>query len=217
MKSMLDIIIVKYNVPEVENPCILSVLKNTSGNYHLTIYDNYPYKENLGKLWNRLIKQSTADYICLLNSDTVVFPLWSDKLLKTFEMVDKVGCVGPSTDRSANLQSKDHPQDVFIDYSVYHPGWDLSGFCLLFPKKVWEEIGGFREDFGFYGQEVAFIDKMVHDGYKQIWRTDVFVHHEKGASIKKAQESGEIDEQEERKKGREMYGKLRKELNDHTT
>jgi GT2 family glycosyltransferase len=191
-------------------------MDNTEGYYHLTIYDNYPYKENLGKLWNRLIKQSTADYICLLNSDTVVTPNWIDKLLETFQRVEKVGCVGPSTDNSVNKQSKDKPEEVFVDYSLYHPGWDLSGFCLVFPKQVWEEARGFREDFGFYGQEVAFIDRIVAAGYKQIWRTDVFVHHEKGASIKKAQAAGEINEEAERAKARELFGKLRKELNGHT-
>jgi GT2 family glycosyltransferase len=211
---IVDIIIVKYNIPELEKKCIESVIKYTNNiSYHLTIYDNYVYRHNLGQLWNRLIRRSDSDYICLINPDTIVESDWLSKLLQTFNCFEEsVGCVGPSTDNSKNQQSKLKPNKDFVDFGTTFPGWVLSGFCLLFPKKVWEEVGGFPEDFGFYGQEVVFIDKIVKKGYKQIWRTDVFVHHEGGASIKKAQSLGEINELEERKKGRENYLKFREKL-----
>src|SRR3972149_10392362 len=94
-----DIIIVKYNTPELEKKCIESVMKNTDVSYHLTIFDNYPSKHNLGQLWNRLIRNSESEYICLLNSDTTVENSWLSKLLTTFNNFEKkVGCVGPSTD-----------------------------------------------------------------------------------------------------------------------
>jgi GT2 family glycosyltransferase len=209
--SITDIIIVKYNTPELEQKCIESVVKHTNVSYHLSVYDNYFFKQNLAQLWNQLIRRSFSEYICLLNSDTTVTSDWLSQLLLTF--YDKeVGCVGPSTDYSKNQQSHSKPSEIFIDFTKTFPGWTLSGFCLLFPKKVWEEVGGFPEDFGFYGQEVAFIDKIVEKGYKQIWRTDVFVHHEGGASIKKAQSLGEINEKEERQKGRENYLKFREQL-----
>lgn len=210
---MIDIIIIKYNTPELEKKCINSILETTGIPYHLTVYDNYFSKHNLGKLWNRLIDRSESDYILLLNSDTTVNKDWV-KLLEVFGNYNlgKVGCVGPSTDNSHNQQSKEYPKEIFVDFGEKYPGWVLSGFCLVFPKRVWKDVGGFPEDFGFYGQEVAFIDKLTKKGYKQIWRTDVFVHHEGGASIEKAQSSGEINELEERKKGREKYKKFREKL-----
>ncbi len=201
-----NIIVIKYDNYEVEKNCIKSVIDNTSIFYHLTIFENYPFKFNLGKLWNRLIRHSVSDYICLLNSDTIVEKFWLSRLLDAFKRIKNVGCVGPSTDNSHNPQSGERPKEAFVDFSKYE-GMCLSGFCLVFPKSVWEEVGGFPEDFGFYGQEVAFIDKIVKRGYKQIWRTDVFVKHLGGATVKK---SG-MNELKERRMARKKIAELRNE------
>jgi len=203
---MVEIIILKYNTPEFENKCVHSVIDNTEIPYHLTVFDNYPFKCNIGQLWNRLIRQSDSDYICLLNSDTIVAPEWLPKLLETFDKFETVGCVGPSTDNCGN-QQKTKVDKLFVDFSLAYLGWVLSGFCLVFPKKVWEEVNGFPEDYGFYGQEVNFVDKVVATGYKQIWRTDVFVHHEGSASAKKAEARGEYNIAEERRKANERRKK----------
>ena len=208
-KMKVDVIIVKYNTPELEEICIQSVVDNTEIPYRLTIFDNYQTKHNIGQLWNKLISESSSDYICLLNSDTKVTPKWLSKLLKTFDRVDKVGCVGPSTDNSHNQQSREKPEEVFVDFGKTYPKWCIGGFCLVFPKKVWEEVGGFPEDFGFYGQEVALVDRIMSIGYKQIWRTDVFVHHEGSASVKKAEKSGEMSETLERQLGKENCDRFR--------
>ena len=208
---MTDIIIVKYNNKKVEDDCLRSLADFTDSPYNLTVYDNFPNNHNLGKLWNDLIRKSDCENICLLNSDTEVTPGW----LKDMEEVIEdptVGCVGPSTDNCHNQQATDTPDDVLVDFAKTYPNWCLSGFCILFPKKVWETCGGFPEDFGFYGQEVALLDKMVKLGYKQMWRTDVFVHHIGSSSAKKAQEEGKMDENEERRIGGEKIREFRSKL-----
>ena len=197
MNLLVDIIIVKYNNKEVEDDCIKSVLEHTKGNYHLTIYDNYPENHNLGKLWNRLIKQSDAEYVCVLNSDTIVTEGWLEKMMESFELIEDVGVVGPSTDNARNHQA-DKVNEILIDYGKTYPNWMLSGFCLLFPKTVIEAVGGFPEDFGFYGQEVSLIKRLEDNGFKQIWRTDAFVRHVGSSSAKKAEADGEFDEKKER-------------------
>ena len=202
-----DIIILKYNYPQVEKNCIRSVITNTAESYNLTVVDNWHFKENIAKIWNKLIKNSLSDYICLLNSDTKVYKGWLKKMLAVFKKMDRVGCVGPSTNSSKNPQSQTPPEETMVDFSQYGD-YVLSGFCLVFPKKVWQEVGGFPEDFGFYGQEVAFIDKIKVAGYKQIWRTDAFVWHKGSASVKK---SG-MDELKERRLGRQKYQEFRRKL-----
>ena len=203
-----DIIMVRYNLLNTENNAIRAILTHTVAPYHLTVHDNYIKKENLGKLWNKLIKGSQGDYICLLNSDTKVSKGWLSKLVEVFE--DKsVGCVGPSTDNCHNAQ-KTKVNKKLVDFSADYPTWVLGGFCLVFPKNIWLQVGGFPEYFGFYGQEVLFIDKIVEHGYRQIWRTDVFVHHDGEASIKKAEIRGEMNEIEERKKSKVLLKKRRK-------
>ncbi len=99
----MEIILVKFNQPKYEDACIESVKKFTDLNKHtLTIYDNYPKKENLAVVWNRLIEESEDENICLLNSDTLVEPRW-ERLIEALE--DKtVGAVGPITNKCGGKQ-----------------------------------------------------------------------------------------------------------------
>lgn len=195
---MVEIIVVLFNCPAVEKRCIDSVLKHTK-EYKLTVYDNYPKNENLGKLWNRLISQSDCRYICLLNSDTVVEKAWLPKLLRGFEMSAETRIAGPTTDNSMNPQAVGKKQEGFEKVD------SLGGFCYLFPKSHWEEMGGFNENFPFYGQESDFNRKTLRAGYHLCWVRNVFVHHEGSASIKAAEKRGEMKLNEERNKGMQYY------------
>jgi hypothetical protein len=208
---MTDIIIIKYNNKKVEDDCVKSIVEFTDSPYNLTLYDNFPNNHNLGKLWNRLIEKSDCENICLLNSDTEVSKSWLRDLEIALEE-PLAGCVGPSTDNCHNQQAIDTPEEIFVDFGKTYPNWCLSGFCILFPKKIWEECGGFPEDFGFYGQEVAFLDKVMKLGYKQIWRTDVFIHHIGSSSAKKAQTEGKMDEFKEREIGSKKIKEFRSSL-----
>jgi len=209
---MTDIIIVKFGQKEIEDNCISSVLRSTSSPYHLTIFDNFIKKENLARVWNKLIRQSDSEYICLLNSDTMVTKDWLENLLEAFDQDPLLGVVGPSTNKCGNQQCKAPPREPslypFIDFGRTYPNWCLSGFCILFPKNVWEEVGGFPEDCGFYGQEVAFIDKLTARGYKQCWRTDTFVFHYGGYTARKTFNQEQL--KEERAKGNAYIKETRK-------
>lgn len=196
---------------EMEDNCIRSVNLLTREPFILTVHDNYPQNENLGKLWNKLINQSKGTYICVLNTDTIVTPQWDTKLMEVFEKEIKVGAVSPSTNSSHNKQSS--LDRIPSAYSIEEfSGYEcLSGFCLLFPKTLWKATGGFPEDFGFYGQEVVFLDKIRARGYRQIWRQDAFVWHFGSATVKKAVSEGKFDELAERRAAREHFDKLRNE------
>lgn len=172
--TIAEIIIIRYNQPELEVRCIGSVQRHTNLKQHrLTVVDNYTRDKNLGALWNELIAKSTADFIMLLNSDTEVEEGWLDKLIAAAEHTE-ADAVGPMTDNCGIWQQKG-PRDkgtVQVD--------QLSGFCLLLHRSALEKAGGFREDFPFYGQESNLMRRI---GRKIICR-DVFVHHEAGASVK---------------------------------
>jgi len=209
-----DIILIKYNNRDWEDKAVQAVIKYTDQPYHLTVYDNYPQNNNIGKLWNKLIDQSDAEYICLLNTDAEVTEGWLYKLLEVFEREKLVGCVGPTTNHAKNHQNSCPPSNNYdvVDFAKTYEGECLGGFCLVFPKYVWEDVGGFDENFGFYGQEVNLLDKMTARGYKQIWRKDAFVWHEGQATVKKEVQAGRFDEQSERRIAREKINELRKKL-----
>lgn len=195
---MTEIILIRYKMRQMENDCIKSILDNTS-HYHLTVYDNEDKNINLGSLWNTLISRSTADTICLLNTDTLVEPHWLSKLEEI--LIDGVGAVGPVTNEAKNSQKQNKGTGVFP-----LPREEmLSGFCILFFKKVWEEAGGFPEDFGFYGQETAMMKKVQNLGYTQLVRRDVYVHHYGSATAK----AMGMNLEGERQKGRTLYQKFK--------
>lgn len=193
----MQIIIVTYNAPDEEKRCIESVKKYTNLDKHkLTIFDNFKNGNiNLGKLWNQLIEASEQEVICLLNSDTVVEEGWTrleDGLsLNSLEHMSFIGAVGPVTDNCGTAQKGMSRSESIEEIN------DLSGFCYVFRKSLWEEVGGFPEDMPFYGQESIFNRKLQDRGYKMMVDRRVFVHHEKGASYKKAIERGETTSEEE--------------------
>ena len=211
---MVDIIIVRFNALEYEQDCVRSVLHFTT-NCKITVYDNYTQKENIAQLWNRLIRQSECEYVCLLNSDTVVSRGWLEGLLEVFNYEENVGAVGPSTSSSRNPQAIGNKENwqkpELVDFEQeYGKTHQLSGFCLLVSKKAWKDAGGFPEDLGFYGQENVFLNRVQKKGYKTIWRKSVFVYHYGSVSAKK--EFTEIQLKEERKKANIFY---QKEINDN--
>lgn len=188
----MNIIIVRYKNPEVEERCIKSVEQFTDLSRHkLTVFDNSPENINLGKLWNKLIEASNEEVICLLNSDTVVEEGWADKLEESINYDIDLGAVGPITDNCGTVQ-KNMKRGEELEYVN-----DLSGFCYVFRKSVWKEVGGFPEDMPFYGQESIFNRKLQERDHDLRVDRRVFIHHEKGASYKKAIERGETTNAEE--------------------
>ena len=169
MDHSAEIIIVRYNQLELEKKCIESVCAHTDLRKHkLTVVDNYQTDSDLGSLWNLQVQQSSKEFICFLNSDTVVEKGWLDKLIET--AVDRdADAVGPVTNHCGieyqliEKASHRHEQKVLA----------VSGFCLLLRRSSWERVGGFREDFPFYGSDSNMIDRLK----AKFIRTDVFVYH----------------------------------------
>lgn len=180
-----EVIIVTYGQPKVEALCIASVKKHTKlGNHRLTVVDNFTRDKNLGALWNELIENSTADFICLLNSDTVVEGEWLEKLVRC-AVESGADAVGPTTDHCG------YTVQMVVRNDFYKQVKQLSGFCLLLRRSSWLEAGGFREDAPFYGQESNLLRRLG----RKVLCGSVFVHHEAGASVKasgRAQEERDL-------------------------
>jgi hypothetical protein len=200
----MEIILVQFNQPELTAETIKSIKKHTKGPYKLTVHDNYPQNENLAIVWNRLIEQSDEEIICLFNDDAVAEEGW-DKMREVLKD-PKVGAVGPTTNNCGSEQ-KDMPRADKIQESK-----DISGFCYLFRKSVWEEVGRFPEDFPFYGQESVFNRKLQAAGYKLMIDRRVFIYHHKGQSYKKAVKDG-IVKDDQRTRGAFHYWNFLDRLN----
>jgi len=209
MSKITDVIIVKYNLEAYEAECVVSVLENTEDRktpYHLTIYDNYEKDENLSVVWNRLIKNSTADYIMLLNNDTLVKPYWLKKMLQATRQ-KKFGAVGAISNKAGRHQGgwEKSPHNEIVQCTM------LSGFAVLFPKKVWEELGGFDERFKLYGEDSDFFTRM-REKYNLYTHYGVHIFHYKAKSTEEAEKRGKDIKAIQRESANLYQKKLRKTL-----
>ena len=60
----------------------------------------------------------------------------------------------------------------------------------MYPKRLWEEIGGFDEEYALYGEDSDFCKELLKRGYKLAIRSDVFVFHHGHSSTPIAEARG---------------------------
>lgn len=215
----VEIIVVKYNQMHFEATTLEQVANNTEyPNYSLRAYQN-ERGVALSKCWNRLIAASDAEYICLLNSDTVVSAGWLTGLMNIFEAIPNVGAVVPSSNQVFLSQIPIPFSHDTVDFSVIHKFAlataareteclelpTLSGMCVVFPRALWEKIGGFDEEFFLYGEDTEFFYRLHEQtGKLLVWYKGVYVHHYKARSTMKAAAEGELDIQAVRARASEL-------------
>jgi GT2 family glycosyltransferase len=210
MIDSCNIIVIGYGLAKIEKQCLSSILFSTNSPYLLTYYDNYGKKTSLTQVWNRVIELSPCNYICLLNSDTVVHPNWLKRMMAVLKKDKQIGFVGPSTNCCHSPQSTITTLEEAEKYKditevMKDP---ISGFCLVFSKDLWKKIGKFDENYDFYGAESDFIDKGMKLGYSAVWVKSSFVYHMGSASIK----AHNKDENKERQRARDLYWSTRKHV-----
>ena len=147
-------------------------------------------KENMGFSYacNQGIKLASHDYICFLNSDTMVSVNWLGKLMRGFDMPD-AGIVGPSSCFCAGKQMIRRISARRLNMSQYDINQvktekgieetEIYGFCYLVARKVIDDIGVF--DVNRYpiggAEEKDFSWRATKAGYKSYWVKDSYVHH----------------------------------------
>lgn len=178
-KDEVEIIMVRYNAPEIEEKCIEHVEKFTKHPYKLTIFNNYPKNEGLSTVWNRIIKKSKCKYVCLLNSDAFVTEGWLTEIMKGFD--DDISAIGPGGDRVGGPQRGWSIEKAEANKGKFIEQDEISGFCMVIRKGV----ADFPEEVPFYGGEHAWCTLSRKAGYKILWSRGSFVEHLGEASGKK--------------------------------
>lgn len=230
MRKETDIIICVHNALEDVKKCIYSVQKNTECEYRLIIVDDGSQQETKEFLIsisqkssnillirneeghgytvavNMGIRNSTAQYVVLLNSDAEVTSGWLKKLLSAFEEDEKMGVVGPISN-IASWQSvprvmgmdgdwfhNELPNGVslekfsgLINKYIRHELIDvplLNGFCMMVKRGVFDKIGVFDEK-SFpkgYGEENDFNIRVGKAGFHLAVVSDCYIHHAQSKS-----------------------------------
>lgn len=203
MKPRVEIIILKYKNPEVEIPCLVSLLNGTEWPYVLTVYDNRNGTKNMAKLWNKLISRSDKEYVVVLDSDTKVEALWLTKMMEAMQSMPNCGVVVPRTNHcNETLQVRVDPDraPLRIDHGL------VSGFCFLLKQEAYQETGKFDEEFGFYGQDSEFFVRMAkRSQWDVVLQPRAYVYHYGQHSVKNASPDETYDFVLDKRRALELY------------
>lgn len=223
----LSVVIVNYNVRLLLEECIKSVenaLNGIEGDIFVVdnnssdgsveyIRERFPQvhiianKENLGfaRANNQAIRMTDAEYILLLNPDTVVYENTLRGCLDFMDANPEAGGVGV---RMLTREGKVAPESrravptpwvAFLKmlgltsrYYMSHLPWDKPGrievvsgaFCMLRHKAL-DQIGLLDEDFFMYGEDIDLSYRLLKGGW-QNWYLPYDIIHYKGESTQKS-------------------------------
>ncbi len=232
----LAVIIVNYNVRHFLEQALLSVRKASEGlSVETWVVDNnsvddsvamvqlkFPEvklianRENVGfsTANNQAIRLSTAEYVLLLNPDTVI---QADTLQKTLDFMDSRPDVGGLGVRTIDGSGKFLPESkrgfpspwvAFCKafglsalfpksplFNRYYLGYlsafenheidVLVGSFMLLRQSVLDKIGLLDEAFFMYGEDIDLSYRIVKGGFKNYYYSDTTIIHYKGESTKK--------------------------------
>ncbi len=163
----------------------------------------------LSAAWNQGIRQTDAPYVLLLNPDT---EWWKGTLAGYLAVArdhPRAGIVGPlvrNPDGTVYPSGRPFPSVVdAVGHAFlgavkpdnaftrrYHmEGWDrtterevdwVSGACMLFPRKAFDEVGLLDEGFWLYGEELDIATRLREAGWAVLFTPEVEIIHQIGVS-----------------------------------
>lgn len=228
-RASVDIIVCVHNAMDDLERCLTSVISKTTPPYRLIIIDDgsdpktqafiddfalgqqvrlIRHGQALGYTLaaNAGLRASTAEFVVLLNSDTIVTDGWLDRMIACASEADDIGLVGPLSN-TASWQSVPEIFDADGDWAVnaMPQGYDLdqlaskismssariyprvgflNGFCLLLKRTLIDHIGIFDEaNFGRgFGEENDYCLRAVDAGWSLAVADDTYVYHAQSRS-----------------------------------
>ena len=218
----VEIIVLVHKSPKNEVECIKNIIEKTKHPYQLTIFDNRPNPPNMSKVWNKLVREATCEYIVIMDSDAFVrTDGWLGKMIEVFKSHPDCGVVVPLCGKNGSCPK--FQQGSATDKAPYPCDYYVSGYCFMFKRKLVNEIGWFDENFFVYGQDSDWIDRLKYRNYKPYIQPQVEVTHLGMSETTKASEEGifdlEIDRvhakllfDEKRENRKKQHGLLREDL-----
>jgi len=233
----LAVIIVNYNVKYFLKQCLESVYNSTSlENIEVYVVDNdskdgsvemvvesFPKvklianKKNVGfsTANNQAIKETNADYVVLLNPDTLVQSDSFEKVIKFMDehpdagglgvtMIDGNGKFLPESKRGLPTPevaffkifgfSKIFPKSKkfgkyhlgYLDKNETHKIEVLSGAFMAMRMETLDKVGLLDEDFFMYGEDIDLSYRITQGGYENYYYPGTTIIHYKGESTKKS-------------------------------
>ena len=164
-------------------------------------------KENVGfsKANNQAVLVAKGEYVCILNPDTAVTEDTFQASLLFAENTPKMGALGTClidgtgnflpeskrnlpTPRASLLKLAGIVKSYYateLDENDIGPVAVLVGAFMLLKRSVYNEVGGFDEDYFMYGEDIDLSYKITKAGYQNYYFGTSDVLHYKGESTQK--------------------------------
>lgn len=186
----VDIVIPTLD-PESEmlSRCLDSIERNTLvGHYNVIIGDNSAENFGFAKRVNQCIRESSADYIVLLNDDTEVTRGWLRNMIAIQRRDPEIVCIGPLSSAPSQPHQWVHSVAAKLAMNLPSRGYVthediglemLSFWCTLFPRWVFDEteVGLLDERFFIYGEDTDWCWRAKNAGYKLALDLSTLVYH----------------------------------------
>lgn len=232
----LTVVIVNYNVKFYLEQCLISLRRALLGiAAEVYVVDNHsrdnsveylserfpeihiidsPYNLGFARANNLAIRKSKAEFILLLNPDTVIGEQTIKESIAFMDTHMDAGALGvrmlDSNGRSAKESRRGLPSPMVSFYKMtglcarfpkhhklghYYMGdlsWDesarievVSGAYCMLRKKALDEVGYLDEDFFMYGEDIDLSYRVLKGGYHNYYLPSLILHY-KGESTQKS-------------------------------
>lgn len=164
-------------------------------------------QENVGfsKANNQAVKVAKGEYVCIINPDTAVQEDTFVEVINYADSIKNMGALGvylmdgtgnflPESKRNlptpkisllklTGFTEKYYANHVFD--STNAPVEVLVGAFMLLKREVYNEVGGFDEDYFMYGEDIDLSYKITKAGYQNHYFGSATVLHYKGESTQR--------------------------------
>jgi GT2 family glycosyltransferase len=227
MAKKISIVIVSYNVSKLLDECLQSVARALQGiDGEVFVVDNHSKDNTLTMLKekhpevrvianevnvgfsranNQAIRLSEAEYVLLLNPDTVVY---ENTLHGVLDFMDQHPQAGGAGVRMLTREGNRAPESrrsiptpwvamlkmlgATRRYYMSHLSWDepgqieaVSGAFFLVRRKALDQVGLLDEDYFMYGEDIDLSYRLLKGGW-QNWYLPYDIIHYKGESTQKS-------------------------------
>ena len=227
MAKKISIVIVSYNVSKLLDECLQSVARALQGiDGEVFVVDNHSKDNTLTMLKekhpevrvianevnagfsranNQAIRLSEAEYVLLLNPDTVVY---ENTLHGVLDFMDQHPQAGGAGVRMLTREGHRAPESrrsiptpwvamlkmlgATRRYYMSHLSWDepgqieaVSGAFFLVRRKALDQVGLLDEDYFMYGEDIDLSYRLLKGGW-QNWYLPYDIIHYKGESTQKS-------------------------------
>lgn len=226
MEPKVSIILLNWNSGEVTKDCIASLHKTNYQNYEIVVVDNgsvdgsdeelaskfhnivlLKNKMNMGfaggnNIGIKYALASGADYVLILNNDTIVNENFLSEMVKIALKNESCGMV------TGKIYYHDNPEIIWYAGGIInkftlrtkHLGQNerengkyseishvsfISGCCMLVKKSLIEKIGAFDERFFAYAEDLDWSLRAIKAGYNLVYVPSAKLWHKVSVTVKK--------------------------------